>query len=40
MNKTSKNLLNKSDLMNVLTEYENLIKAMGALFYTQKKMTD
>jgi hypothetical protein len=31
-------LLNKNQMMNELSEYDNLIKAMGALFYTSKKM--
>ena len=26
--------------MHELTEYDNLIRAMGALFYTQKKMSN
>jgi hypothetical protein len=27
-------------MMNELSEYDNLIKAMGALFYTSKKMSN
>jgi hypothetical protein len=27
-------------MMNELSEYDNLIKAMGALFYTSKKMRE
>jgi hypothetical protein len=33
-------LLGKRQLMEELTEYDNLIRAMGALFYTSKQMTD
>lgn len=33
-------LLNKNQMMNELSEYDNLIKAMGALFYTSKKMEE
>jgi hypothetical protein len=33
-------LLNKNQMMNELSEYDNLIKAMGALFYTSKKMSE
>jgi hypothetical protein len=31
-------LLNKNQMMNELQEYDNLIRAMGALFYTSKRM--
>ncbi len=27
-------------MMDELSEYDNLIKAMGALFFTSKRMTD
>jgi hypothetical protein len=31
-------LLTKTQMMEKLSEYDNLIKAMGALFYTSKRM--
>jgi hypothetical protein len=31
-------LLSKEKMMKELAEYENLIRAMGALFYTSKRM--
>lgn len=31
-------LMNKNQMMEELSEYDNLIRAMGALFYTSKKM--
>ena len=33
-----KKMLNKKQMMKELAEYENLIRAMGALFYTSKSM--
>lgn len=32
--------MNKNQMMEELSEYDNLIRAMGALFYTSKKMTE
>jgi hypothetical protein len=34
----NKKLLSKKLMMKELAEYENLIRAMGALFYTSKSM--
>ena len=34
----NKRLLGKKEMMQELSEYDNLIKAMGALFYTSKRM--
>lgn len=36
----NKKMIGKKQLMNELSEYPNLIKAMGALFYISKKMGD
>ena len=36
----NKILLSKQEMMESLAEYDNLIKAMGALFYTSKRMTN
>ena len=33
-------LISKNQMMDELSEYDNLIKAMGALFYTSKKMSE
>lgn len=33
-------LLNKPDMMEALAEYDNLIRAMGALFYTSKGISE
>ena len=33
-------LMKKSKMIDELAEYDNLIKAMGAFFYTSKKMSD
>ena len=36
----NKKLLGKHQMMDELSEYDNLIRAMGALFYTSKKMSN
>ena len=33
-------MISKNQMMDELAEYENLIRAMGALFYTSKRMSD
>ncbi len=32
--------MNKNQMMEELSEYDNLIRAMGALFYTSKRMQE